>query len=90
MRIEWLAPEISSYRGHCIGIISNSRLSTSDKIRLTKQLPKVVTYDEFVGLSGILCGVCSSYQIQKMFNKLFHRSSLVDLLDEIIDFVNRI
>lgn len=89
MQLSVFVPDIDNYRGHCVAAIARSKLSTFDKNRLIRQLPRLVSYDEYCGLVGILC--ChNSQSIWRMYNRLFRRFSLFGWIDGVLDFWDRI
>ncbi len=64
-------PNVINYHGHCIAAIAQSKLRDSLKERIVRRLPSQITYDQYVGLVGVISSPQSEQSLMTNLNHLF-------------------
>ncbi len=90
MQLEIFAPTINDYRGQCIAAIAHSPLPPSYKIRLVRQLPSNLNYDQYMGVAGLVRSGHHPTDIYRMYNRIFKRFTLFGWLDDLSDVIDRL
>jgi len=65
-------PSIANYRGHCMAAVAEAIKSSVYRHAAIQEVPPVVSYDEYVGLVGIVnaerSDVYALAEVQALFN----------------------